>query len=88
MTLAVWVQAQQSKTDEVRRLGDTVTGNQVEPKVMYLVPWQDARDNNAIPYQPIRGQTDSLFNHVERSEHRRHLKYLRELAEPEAGQAH
>jgi len=62
-------------------LSDTVTGNQEQPKVLYIVPWQ-AADDNTILYQPLstRLQRD-VFKHVERPEHLRELKFLQQLQE-------
>ena len=54
---------------------DTITGNQEQPKVLYIVPWQ-AADDDAILYQPLSRQIGDTFGHVERSEHRRHIDFL------------
>lgn len=72
--------AQQPKSDgRVHNLGATITGNQEQPKVLYIVPWKAAYEDTAIPYRPISGQTDNVFRHVERHEHQRHLDFLEEL---------
>lgn len=66
--------------DDVRTLRATITGNREQPKVLYIVPWKNAKDEAVIPYQPISAQADKLFAHTERSEHRRHLELLRSLS--------
>lgn len=67
------------KGSAVHNLGTTITGNQEQPKVLYIVPWKAAYEDVAIPYRPISGQTDSIFSHVERHEHQRHLDFLEDL---------
>ncbi len=57
---------------------DTITGNQEQPKVLYIVPWQAAQDD-AILYQPLSRQIGDTFGHVERSEHRRHIDFLEKI---------
>ncbi|ACR10735.1 cell division transporter substrate-binding protein FtsY [Teredinibacter turnerae T7901] len=63
---------------EVVEMGATVTGNQEQPKVIYIVPWKQA-DDDAILYLPLNGKTNAIFGHVERSEHLRELKFIDEL---------
>lgn len=63
--------------DEVN-ITDTITGNQEQPKVLYIVPWQ-AADDDAILYQPLSRQIGDTFGHVERSEHRRHIDFLEKI---------
>jgi hypothetical protein len=61
-------------------LKDTVTGNQEQPKVLYIVPWQ-AADDDTILKQPIASQiNDDVFEHVERQELNRELNYLQTLS--------
>lgn len=76
----VWAQQNQNG-DEQRGLHATITGNQEQPQVLYLVPWKAAQNDGAVPHRPIRGQTDTVFRHIERSEHLRHLEFLDGLAE-------
>lgn len=62
-------------------LSTTVTGNQEQPKVLYIVPWQAAEDNTLL-YQALnRNSSDSIFGHVERSEHQREIEFLGEAAQ-------
>lgn len=63
-------------------LSDTVTGNQEQPKVLYIVPWQAARDDTILN-QPLTTKLHSdVFAHIERPEHLRELLYLEQLAPP------
>lgn len=61
-------------------LSDTVTGNQEQPKVLYIVPWQPA-DDTTILTQPLTTKLHrDVFAHIERPEHIRELQYLEQLA--------
>jgi hypothetical protein len=61
-------------------LSDTVTGNQEQPKVLYIVPWQAARDDTILS-QPLTTKLHrDVFAHIERPEHVRELRYLEQLA--------
>ncbi len=62
-------------------LSDTVTGNQEQPKVLYIVPWQAAHDDTIL-YQPLETKLQrDVFAHIERQEHIRELKYLNNLSQ-------
>lgn len=70
-----------AQDDGVVVLSDTVTGNQEQPKVLYIVPWQAAEDDTILK-QPLATQLHSeVFEHVERQEHIRELKYLQTLSQ-------
>lgn len=74
LCLPVYAQDAQTVT-----LSTTVTGNQEQPKVLYIVPWQPAEDNTLL-YQALnRNSADSIFGHIERSEHQREIEFLGEL---------
>ncbi len=61
-------------------LSDTVTGNQEQPKVLYIVPWQPAQDDTILT-QPLTTKLHrDIFSHIERPEHVRELQYLEQLA--------
>ena len=63
-------------------LSDTVTGNQEQPKVLYIVPWQAAKDDTILN-QPLTTKIHGdVFAHVERAEHLRELQYLEQLTVP------
>lgn len=70
-----------AQDDSVVVLSDTVTGNQEQPKVLYIVPWQAAEDNTLLQ-QPLATKLHSeVFEHVERDQHRRELRYLQALSQ-------
>lgn len=69
-----------AQEDNVVVLSDTVTGNQEQPKVLYIVPWQAAEDDTILS-QPLTTQLHSeVFEHIERQEHVRELRYLETLS--------
>lgn len=55
-------------------LHSTITGNQEQPKVLYIVPWQGPRgaDDLNTGLQPI---VSDVFAPVDRREFQRELKY-------------
>lgn len=69
-----------AEEDSVVNLSTTVTGNQEQPTVLYIVPWQPA-DDTTILYQPINSRLSNLFGHVERPEHRRQVEFLEQIVE-------
>ena len=70
--------APQSGQAGVVTLSTTVTGNQEQPKVLYIVPWQSAQDERILN-EPLNSQTNRVFSHVERSEHLRELEFISEF---------
>jgi len=68
----------QQADENVVEMSATVTGNQEQPKVIYIVPWKPAEDDSIL-YQPLNGKTDNVFGHVERSEHKRELKFIKDM---------
>ena len=64
------------------RLESIITGNQEQPQVLYLVPWQTP-DSPTLKYDVINNQAHVVFEHIERSELLRELKYLPAVAEPD-----
>lgn len=75
-----------AEEETVVTLKSTVTGNQEQPKVMYLVPWQqpgDAQFDNTI-----RGSfADELFVPIDRDVFVRGLEYQTLLSEANAENA-
>jgi len=67
-----------SQDKEVVTLGDTITGNQEQPKVLYIVPWKQPKDNSLLN-QSLESRLSDVFAHVERSEHTRELQYFEAL---------
>lgn len=59
-------------------LRSTVTGNQEQPKVLYIVPWQQAGSPELI-YQPLQTLVDGVFEEVNRPEFLRELKYKEKI---------
>lgn len=55
-------------------LRSTVKGNQEQPKVMYVLPWQSA-DPVQIEYQPDNQWLGEVFDPVDRDEFIRELHY-------------
>jgi len=60
--------------EPVVTLRATVTGNQEQPRVMYILPWQapEARD---YEYTPAQSLADDLFRGLDRDEFLRELEY-------------
>lgn len=74
VTTAVYAQDE----DEVITINATVTGNQEQPKVLYIVPWKQAEDKTIL-YQSLNTRLETVFGHVERREHLRQLELIGEL---------
>lgn len=70
MTLAPLVAAQEA----VVTLRATVTGNQEQPKVMYIVPWQQP-GSTEFDYEPGSSFAAELFSPLDRDEFVRGLNY-------------
>jgi hypothetical protein len=67
-----------AQDDEVVKLGATITGNQEQPTVLYIVPWKQTSDNTILN-QGLESRLSDVFNHVERSEHMREVEYFESL---------
>lgn len=67
-----------AQEDEVVNLGTTITGNQEQPKVLYIVPWKQPKDDSILS-QGLESRLSDVFDHVERSEHMRTLDYFDSL---------
>ena len=65
----------QNKTIE---LESTFKGNQEQPKVLYIVPWQKVAAPEAF-YQPLESLVDASFELLDRDEFRRVIKFKRQL---------
>lgn len=59
-------------------LRTTVTGNQEQPRVMYILPWQSP-ESPELEMDMLSSQEDAVFGHVERDEMQRHLEAAGEL---------
>lgn len=65
----------QNKTIE---LESTFKGNQEQPKVLYIVPWQKIAAPEAF-YQPLESLVDESFELLDRDEFKRTIKIKRQL---------
>lgn len=70
LTLAPSALAQEA----VVTLRSTVTGNQEQPKVMYIVPWQQP-GSSEFDYEPGSSFAEELFSPLDRDEFVRSLNY-------------
>ena len=52
----------------------TVTGNQEQPRVIYILPWQ-APEGRDYEYVPAQSLADDLFRGLDRDEFVRELEY-------------
>lgn len=59
--------------DATISLQTTITGNQEQPKVLYILPWQSPQIAD-VDFEPLDSQQKAVFNHVERDELRRELE--------------
>ncbi|HCS64864.1 MAG TPA: hypothetical protein DIW64_12770 [Cellvibrio sp.] len=59
-------------------LRTTVTGNQEQPRVMYILPWQSPLSPD-LEMEMLSSQEDAVFGHVERDEMQRNLEAAGEL---------
>lgn len=61
-------------------LRTTVTGNQEQPMVMYILPWQSP-DSPEFDLEMQSSQAEAVFGHIEREELNRQLDSAGELDE-------
>lgn len=59
-------------------LRTTVTGNQEQPRVLYILPWQ-APESPELGIEMLSSQQDAVFGHIEREELLRGLEAAGEL---------
>jgi hypothetical protein len=62
-------------------LHSTITGNQEQPKVLYIVPWQPPGGADQL-MQSVQPLLSDVFAPVDRSEFQRELKYRADSAQP------
>jgi len=58
-------------------LQTTVTGNQEQPRVLYILPWQSPAAEE-VDFESLENQQKAVFSHVEREELRRELESVGE----------
>ena len=68
----------------VVEMGTRVTGNQEQPKVLYLVPWQ-APDGPDGLYRDINTRIDSLLEPLDRDSFRRELDLRQQFEQLDDG---
>lgn len=71
--IAVCANAAESSEPSVI-LHSTITGNQEQPKVLYIVPWQPPGGVDGLQ-QPVQSLLGDVFAPIDRGEFRRELKY-------------
>jgi hypothetical protein len=81
LLLIALLSAQSSAQEAIVTLRSTVTGNQEQPKVMYIVPWQQP-GSAEFRYTPGSRLAEDLFTAIDRDEFRRELDYRELLATP------
>jgi uncharacterized membrane protein YgcG len=59
--------------DATINLQTTVTGNQEQPRVLYILPWQSPAADD-VDFESFDNQQKAVFNHVEREELRREIE--------------
>jgi hypothetical protein len=64
-------------------LHSTITGNQEQPKVLYIVPWQPPGGVDRLQ-QPVQSLLGDVFAPIDRGEFRRELKYRAAAHEEQA----
>ncbi len=64
-------------------LRSTVTGNQEQPKVLYLVPWHQPDGPDSL-FQPMESMVNDVSEPIDREEFVRELKY-RQMLKQEMG---
>lgn len=59
--------------DATINLQTTITGNQEQPRVLYILPWQSPQTED-VDFEPLDNQQKAVFGHIEREELRRELE--------------
>ncbi|MFK8018298.1 MAG: hypothetical protein AB8B86_00880 [Pseudomonadales bacterium] len=59
-------------------LESTFQGNREQPRVLYIVPWQQPGGPPELA-RPIDGELDQLFEPIDRTSFQRELKYIKFL---------
>ena len=80
VSLLVMLSANSFADDSIITLRSTVKGNQEQPKVLYILPWQKA-ERIEWNYSPTENVINEVFKPIDRDEFIRELKY-RNLLEP------
>ncbi|MET0355827.1 MAG: hypothetical protein ABW044_03560 [Cellvibrio sp.] len=59
--------------DATISLQTTITGNQEQPRVLYILPWQSPTTTD-VDFESLDNEQKAVFGHVEREELRRELE--------------
>ncbi len=70
----------QDNNDEVINLQGTFQGNREQPRVLYIVPWQQPGGPPELE-RPVSGDINQLFEPIDRNSFQRELKYFKFLQE-------
>ena len=87
LILAPHTYAQQSGRETRVTLHSTVTGNQEQPRVMYIVPWGQPTDST-MEHSLQRSIASELFDPVDRAEFIRAMQYQTKTNEVKQGENH
>lgn len=68
--------------EEELNLGGTFKGNREQPRVLYIVPWQQPGDVEDLD-RPVNGLIDNVLTPIDRDVFQRELKYFEALSETE-----
>ncbi|MDO3384621.1 hypothetical protein QWI17_02090 [Gilvimarinus sp. SDUM040013] len=68
------------------RLESTITGNQEQPQVLYIVPWQTP-ESPTLKYNVVQSQSAKVYEHLERSELKRELSWLELINEEDSAES-
>lgn len=66
------VAAKSERGEATLNIQTTVTGNQEQPRVLYILPWQSPGDST-IEFESMHSLQEEAFSHLERDEFRRQL---------------
>ena len=66
----------QAQDPRVIKLEETIRGNQEQPKVLTIVPWQSPKTKPALP-SSIVDRINKTFLPLQRYELKRHIKMLK-----------
>lgn len=75
-----------AQDEEVVNIDATITGNQEQPKVLYIVPWKQTKDTSILS-RGLESRLSDVFDHVDRSEHMREVEFFETMAEQKSDQA-
>ena len=85
--IVIFIFSSSLKAQEVVNLSSTIKGNQEHPSVSYIVPWQQAADEEKLTMSfNTRTRLGDVFNHVERTEHLRQVEFLTQMQNKKSNQ--